>query len=285
MSFIITTSPIIDNRTIAEYLGPLISNEVLGVNIISDSIAGISDFFGGTSGTYRNKLDNLKQSVLNDLRNQATALGADAIIGFSISFNEISGKGKQMFMATATGTAVKLEQNRLVYARKMRELVTLHNEGIFTDAEYEYEVEILKASVENIVAVEVKAIEKQKREEEIARKQFEKEHEEEIKWLKEEKEREEAEREAERLAFQDMHAKILQTIKMSYESHKGDIANLSIDKINSANYDDILPKSDIPHFDIIRYFIALGRADAAGKFYVDKFGLSAQDALDYLSAI
>lgn len=45
MSFIITTSPIIENRTITEYLGPIISNEVLGVNVISDSIASFSDFF------------------------------------------------------------------------------------------------------------------------------------------------------------------------------------------------------------------------------------------------
>ena len=71
MNFIITTSPIIDNRTITEYLGPIISNEVLGVNVISDSIASFSDFFGGSSGTYRSKLEDLKKTVLNDLKNQA----------------------------------------------------------------------------------------------------------------------------------------------------------------------------------------------------------------------
>ena len=117
MSFIITTSPIIENRTITEYLGPIISNEVLGVNVISDSIAGFSDFFGGSSGTYRGKLEDLKRTVLNDLRSQALRQGADAIVGFSIAFNEISGKGKQMFMATATGTAVKLGHNRNLHAK------------------------------------------------------------------------------------------------------------------------------------------------------------------------
>jgi uncharacterized protein YbjQ (UPF0145 family) len=143
MSFIITTSPVIENRTITEYLGPIISNEVLGVNVISDSIASFSDFFGGSSGTYRGKLEDLKRTVLNDLRSQALSQGADAIVGFSIAFNEISGKGKQMFMATATGTAVKLGYNRLEFARKMHELTTFHNEGIFTDSEYEHEVDIL----------------------------------------------------------------------------------------------------------------------------------------------
>lgn len=36
---------------------------------------------------------------------------------------------------------------------------------------------------------------------------------------------------------------------------------------------------------IDRYFVAIGRADAAAKFYVDKFNLPAQDALQYLLAI
>ena len=89
MRFIITTSPIIDNRTITEYLGPIVSNEVLGVNVISDSIASFSDFFGGTSGTYRNKLEELKKSVLDDLKNQALDMSADAIVGVNIAFNEI----------------------------------------------------------------------------------------------------------------------------------------------------------------------------------------------------
>ena len=37
-----------------------------------------------------------------------------------------------------------------------------HNEGIFTDSEYEHEVDILKASVENVVAIESEKIEEQK---------------------------------------------------------------------------------------------------------------------------
>lgn len=163
MYFIITTSPIVENHTIIEYLGPIISNEVLGVSVISDSIASFSDFFGGTSGTYRGKLEDLKKTVLNDLKNQALTRGADAIIGFNIAFNEISGKGKQMFMATATGTAVKLGQNRMEYARKMLELKTFLKEGILSDIEYEHEVQLLKSNIINVVAIEAEQIEKQKK--------------------------------------------------------------------------------------------------------------------------
>ena len=281
MSFIITTSPIIENRTITDYLGPIISNEVLGVNVISDSIASFSDFFGGSSGTYRGKLEDLKRTVLNDLKSQALSQGADAIVGFSIAFNEISGKGKQMFMATATGTAVKLGHNRLEFARKMHELTMFHNEGIFTDSEYEHEVDILKASVENVVAIESEKIEEQKRIREIAQKRYEEEHAEELR----RKEEAEARREEERREYQNKHAEILQVIEKEFTNHKGDIQKLHLEQIDAATYDDIMPKGEISHYDIMRYFVAIGRADAAAKFYVDKFNLPAQDALQYLLAI
>ena len=281
MSFIITTSPIIENRTIIEYLGPIISNEVLGVNVISDSLASFSDFFGGSSGTYRGKLEDLKRTVVNNLRSQALNQGADAIVGFSIAFNEISGKGKQMFMATATGTAVKLGHNRLEFARKMHELTMFHNEGIFTDSEYEHEIDILKASVKNVVAIENEKIEEQKRLKEIAKKRFEEEHAEEIK----RKEEAEARKEAERLEYRNKHAEIFQVIEKEFANHKGDIQKLHLEQIDSAIYDDIMPKGEISHYDIMRYFVAIGRADAAVKFYVDKFKLTAQDALQYLLAI
>lgn len=281
MNFIITTSPIIENRTITEYLGPIISNDVLGVNVISDSIASFSDFFGGSSGTYRSKLDDLKRAVLNDLRSQALDQGADAIVGFNIAFNEISGKGKQMFMATATGTAVKLGHNRLEYARKMHELTMFHNEGIFTDAEYEHEKEILKSSVKNVVAIETIEVEEQKKTREIERKRYEEEHAEEMK----RREEAEAKKQAEILEYQNKHAEIISIIEKEFENHKVDIQKLHLDQIISAKYDDIMPDGQISHYDIMRYFVAIGRADAAGKFYIDKFNLSAQDALQYLLAI
>lgn len=281
MNFIITTSPIIENHTIIEYLGPIISNEVLGVNVISDSIASFSDFFGGASGTYRSKLEDLKRTVLNDLRNQARDQGADAIVGFNIAFNEISGKGKQMFMATATGTAVKLGQNRMEYARKMLELKTFLKEGVLSESEYENEVRILKSNIENVVAKEAEKAEEQKRLKEIERQRYEAEHAEELK----RREEAEAKRAAERQEYENKHAAIMQTIEKEFANHKSDIKRLHLDEIRNATYDDILPQGEISHYDIMRYFVAMGRADAAGKFYMNKFNLSAEDALQYLLAI
>lgn len=105
----IVTTPYIEDAKTIKYKGIVTANEVVGVNAISDTIASFSDFFGGMSGEYRSKLDTLKDAVIRMIEQEAKQRGANAVIGFNISFNEVSGKGKQMFMASAVGTAVVVE--------------------------------------------------------------------------------------------------------------------------------------------------------------------------------
>ena len=50
-------------------------------------------------------------AVIADMRAQAHAIGAHAIVGISFSFNEFSGAGKSMLFVAATGTAVELHTN------------------------------------------------------------------------------------------------------------------------------------------------------------------------------
>lgn len=106
---LITTTPILTNAKILQYCGIVITNVVIGTNILSDDIAALMDFFGGHSGTYRQHLDSIYEEIINGLEAKAMQKNANAIIGLHIDFNEISGKGKQMFMGTATGTACRVE--------------------------------------------------------------------------------------------------------------------------------------------------------------------------------
>lgn len=108
-NLLITTTPILSNIEIKKYLGPLTANLVLGVNFFSDFAASITDVFGGNSTTYESKLDYLTQEVNKLIKSKAVIIGANAIIDYKLQFNEISGKGKQMFMVTATGTACIIE--------------------------------------------------------------------------------------------------------------------------------------------------------------------------------
>ncbi len=109
---IITTTNSIENTTIEKYLGVVTSNLVIGTNFFSDFIASFSDFFGGLSGTYQSKLDELYEMAKSTISRKAQLLGANCILGFKIDFDEVSGKGKSMFMVSVSGTAVKIRFNK-----------------------------------------------------------------------------------------------------------------------------------------------------------------------------
>lgn len=109
---IITTTNKIENCPVKEYIDVICSNIVLGANIISDTIASITDFFGGTSDTYQHKLSLIYAYAKEDLTKKAERLGANAILGFFLDFDELSGKGKSMFMVSATGTACKVDSTK-----------------------------------------------------------------------------------------------------------------------------------------------------------------------------
>lgn len=116
---LITTTPLLGNIEIQRYLGPLTSNVVLGVNIFSDFAASFTDVLGGKSETYQSKLDSLTYDVDKLMKAKATRMGANAIIDYKLQFNEISGKGKQMFMVTATGTACVITMPKKEYIEEV----------------------------------------------------------------------------------------------------------------------------------------------------------------------
>lgn len=109
--FTITTTNNIEGCPVREYLDAISTNIVIGANFLSDFAASLTDFFGGASGTYRKKLAMIYANAKRQLMEQAKALGANAIIGFTVDFDEISGKGKAMLMVSATGTACIIEGN------------------------------------------------------------------------------------------------------------------------------------------------------------------------------
>lgn len=108
-SLLITTTDTVEGRRTLEYLGPIAVHVVAGTGFFSDFAAGLTDLLGGRSGTYQRQLEGLQTSVIDALGKRARVLRANAVVGLRIDYDEISGKNKQMFMVTATGTAVRLD--------------------------------------------------------------------------------------------------------------------------------------------------------------------------------
>ena len=101
-----TTTPSIEGRTIQEYLGVVTGEAILGANIVKDLFAGIRDIVGGRSGAYEEELRRAREIAMEELAAEATARGADAVVGIDLDYETV-GNGS-MLMVTASGTAVRL---------------------------------------------------------------------------------------------------------------------------------------------------------------------------------
>lgn len=105
---ILTTTPSVEGRRISEYKGIVFGEVVNGVDFVKDFAAGLTNFFGGRSGSYEGELIEAREAALKELEKRARAMGADAVVGIDIDY-EVLGQGNNMLMVTASGTAVVLD--------------------------------------------------------------------------------------------------------------------------------------------------------------------------------
>lgn len=126
---VVTTSSV-EGFKVKKYLKPVTAHIVAGTNVFSDFFASFSDVFGGRSETYQKQLTSLYNEAIERVKYSAYELGANCIIGLKIDMDEISGKGKSMFMLTAVGTAVVLDKEFASFENKTISNEKLENVGI-----------------------------------------------------------------------------------------------------------------------------------------------------------
>jgi uncharacterized protein YbjQ (UPF0145 family) len=102
---IITTTPTIEGKSIIEYRGIVFGEVVNGVDFVKDFTAGITNFFGGRSGSYEGELIDARQHAIDEMVERAKQTGANAVVGIDVDY-EVLGQGNNMLMVTASGTAV-----------------------------------------------------------------------------------------------------------------------------------------------------------------------------------
>ncbi len=105
---IVTTTDSVDGRRIISYLGIVGGEAVMGTNVFRDFFAGIRDVVGGRSGSYEKELRKARLLALEELREQAAELGADAVVGLDLDYEHIGTGERSMLMVSANGTAVRL---------------------------------------------------------------------------------------------------------------------------------------------------------------------------------
>jgi uncharacterized protein YbjQ (UPF0145 family) len=106
---LITTTHNLEGKQIKRYIGLVSGEAILGASIFRDIFAGIRGIVGGRAGAYEKELRRAKEMAMNEMSQQAQHLGANAVIGVDLDFEEISPGQSTMLMVCATGTGVVYE--------------------------------------------------------------------------------------------------------------------------------------------------------------------------------
>ena len=101
----IFTTPILDGLKIAEYKGLVTAKNARSINIFRDFFTAFRDVVGGRSQSYQNVMQDMENEVIEEIKREAQKLGANAIVGFRLDFENIGSKNKSLLLAYAKGTA------------------------------------------------------------------------------------------------------------------------------------------------------------------------------------
>jgi uncharacterized protein YbjQ (UPF0145 family) len=103
---LITTTPTVEGRPIAEYKGLVTGEAIMGANVFKDVFASVRDIVGGRSVAYEQELKRAKDLAVGEMTKQAEELGGDAVLSVDLDYETV-GQGS-MLMVSASGTAVRL---------------------------------------------------------------------------------------------------------------------------------------------------------------------------------
>lgn len=109
-NILLTTTNKIEGYEITEYIDIITKQIVVGAGMYTEFFAGFTDVYGGRSAKVESRLSELTEIGRSEIMKIAKNKNADAIIGFSLDIDEISGKNTFMFMINVSGTAVKLRK-------------------------------------------------------------------------------------------------------------------------------------------------------------------------------
>jgi len=108
---ILTTETCPVDMPIKKRLEIITAECVYGINLFRDFFMNVRDIFGGRSKASQKVLRDARKTCLFELKREALMVGANAVVGVRLDYNEISGGGKSsLLFLVASGTAVKLEE-------------------------------------------------------------------------------------------------------------------------------------------------------------------------------
>ena len=106
---ILLTTETAPNLPITKRIEIVTAEVAFGMNVFKDLFAGIRDIVGGRSEAVQATMRDSRRTALYELKKEAHAVGANAVVAVDLDYVELSGAGN-MVMLVASGTAVVIEE-------------------------------------------------------------------------------------------------------------------------------------------------------------------------------
>lgn len=103
---LISNIEIIPGKRITQHLGMVQGNTVRAKHAGRDLMAGLKNIFGGELKGYTELLTETREEAVDRMKQQAEAVGANAVINVRFSTSSVTSGAAELF---AYGTAVVLE--------------------------------------------------------------------------------------------------------------------------------------------------------------------------------
>ena len=105
---IMLTTETAPNINITKRIEIVTAECAFGMNIFKDLFAGVRDIVGGRSKAVQKTMRDSRRTALYELKKEAHAVGANAVVGVDLDYMELS-SGGTMVLLVASGTAVVVE--------------------------------------------------------------------------------------------------------------------------------------------------------------------------------
>jgi|TARA_R110001632_G_scaffold38593_4_gene97125 uncharacterized protein YbjQ (UPF0145 family) len=106
---IMLTTEAAPNINITKRIEIVTAECAFGMNIFKDLFAGVRDIVGGRSKAVQKTMRDSRRTALYELKKEAHAVGANAVVGVDLDYMELS-SGGTMVLLVASGTAVIVEE-------------------------------------------------------------------------------------------------------------------------------------------------------------------------------
>ena len=108
-SVLLTTAHTLQDVTVTKYLGVVSAECAYGMNMFKDMFANVRNLVGGRSAAVEDTMRDSRETVMQELKREAHAKGANAVIAVDLDYTQLGAGGNMMLLVSASGTAVIIE--------------------------------------------------------------------------------------------------------------------------------------------------------------------------------